>query len=167
MPDFYNNPYIPYGGGYPVTPYPYGAMPQQPVQRQPMPPQQPQQPPMAQAMANVKPEDLPISQLRFLSESEAVNYVMDLNTKGLFLDRAKKVAVLKWCDGAGNSNLVKYTFDIMGETPVEPAVDMSKFVTSEQLGDFATKSDITKLGTQISKLEKKLTKLAIVKDDDE
>ena len=166
MPNFYNNPYMPYGGGYPQTPYPYVAVPQQPMQ-QAMPPQGAPQPQMAQPMANVKAEDLPISQLRFLSDNEAVNYVMDLNTKGLFIDRTKKVAVLKWCDGSGNSNLVKYKFDIMGETPVEPEVDMSKFVTSEQLGEFATKSDITKLGTQISKLEKKLMKMAIAKDDDE
>lgn len=167
MPNYYNNPYMPYAGGYPQSPYPYGAIPQQPMQQPQVPPQTPPQQPMAQPMANVRGEDLPISQLRFLSESEAVNYVMDLNTKGLFLDRAKKVAVLKWCDSAGNSNLVKYKFDIMGETPVEPAVDMSKFVTSEQLGDFATKSDISKLGSQISKLEKRLTKLAIVKDEEE
>lgn len=166
MPNYYNNPYMPYGGGYQATPYPYGAIPnQQPMAQPQVPPQTaPQQP---QPMANVKGEDLPISQLRFLSEGEAVNYVMDLNTKGLFLDRTKKVAVLKWCDSAGNSNLVKYTFDVMGETPAEPPIDVSNFVTKEQLTDFATRTDISKLTAQISKLEKKLVKMAIVRDDDE
>lgn len=163
MPNYYNNPYLPYGGGYQATPYPYVAMPQQPMAQPQVPPQTaPQQP-----MANVKAEDLPISQLRFLSEGEAVNYVMDINTKGLFLDRAKKVAVLKWCDSAGNSGLTKFTYDVMGETPAEPPIDVSNFVTKEQLGDFATRSDISKLTAQISKLEKKLVKMAIVKDDDE
>lgn len=143
----YNN----YGfNGYGGNPY------YQPQQfRQPIMPQQPYMQPQMQPMQAINPSELPISIVRSLTVEEANNYILEPNTKGLFIDDGKKTAVIKWCNNVGNSDKKMYKFEEIKEGE-NAALKTEEFLTKKDVGEFATKGEIDAVLKQISILEKKL-----------
>lgn len=143
--------YNPYTGfnNYGQAPY---MQPQQyrPNQMQPNYMQQP-----IQQVQTINPAELPITMIRFLSETEATNYIMDLNTKGLFIDKNKKIAVLKWSDAMGNSDLVKYRFDTFIDAEEIP-VNTEQFLKKEDIAGFAKNDDLKSIFDRLAMLEKKI-----------
>lgn len=154
----YNSNFNTYGGNYMgsgyISPYRPQIQPNQMAGISQM--QQPQTQTSTQIQPT-NPAEIPITMVRFLKESEGENFVVDLNTKALLIDRQKKVCFVKWCDIYGNSDFIKLKYEecINSETEKQP-IDTSNFLTKQDVGEFVKKDDLKAIFDQIANLEKRI-----------
>lgn len=154
----YNSNFNTYGGNYMGNGYISPYRPQiQPNQMTGMSQIQPSQIQNSTQVQPINPAEIPITMVRFLKESEGENFVVDLNTKALLIDRQKKVCFVKWCDIYGNSDFIKLKYEECANSePEKQQIDPSNFITKQDIGEFVKKDDLKSILDQISNLEKRI-----------
>ena len=122
---------------------------------------------------------LPISEVRFVTESQADGYIPPIGATSMLIDVANSTFWLKSSDTLGMPSSEKYKFEKIVNEPkkLEEAKkdictddfvkkdEVGLFVKKDELGSFVTKEDIKVLTDKIDKLQKQIKINQILSED--